>query len=372
MERRPRSKLNAQVYEEACEWFVECRSGDLTDTARCEFDRWLRRSPEYLSAYLEIAAIWNEGPSLDPTHKWDAAAIAAAARGEDIVVPLLDSSRGRTSLDVPVPVVAKPSVHSSQWRLLGVAASVIVLGLVVLIGLWLARMPTYSTGVGEQRSVVLSDGSTLELNSRSKIKIHYSKGERAMELLEGQALFRVAKDPSRPFVVTSGETRVRAVGTQFDVYKKRSGTVVTVLEGRVAILTEEETTVRSSNGLGANDPAQSTLGTGILLSRGEQATVARDVAHKAQLPDVEAATAWTQRQLVFESAPLDDVAEEFNRYNTRQLIIESAGLRRLRISGVFSSTDPASLIRFLRQLPGVQVLESESEIRVSKKNSLSG
>lgn len=66
MERQPPSKLNTQIYTEACEWFVECRAGTLDAVLRREFDRWLRRSPEHLSAYLEIAAIWNEGPSLDP------------------------------------------------------------------------------------------------------------------------------------------------------------------------------------------------------------------------------------------------------------------------------------------------------------------
>src|SRR5882672_9996987 len=66
MDRQARSKMNIQIYEEACTWFVECRAGDLDDAGRREFDRWLRKSPEHLSSYLEIAAIWNEGPSLDP------------------------------------------------------------------------------------------------------------------------------------------------------------------------------------------------------------------------------------------------------------------------------------------------------------------
>src|SRR5712664_1481631 len=77
---RLRSKLNTQIYAEASAWFVACRAEDLDDAGRREFDRWLRKSPEHLSAYLEIAAIWHEGSTLDPIRKWDAATLIAEAR----------------------------------------------------------------------------------------------------------------------------------------------------------------------------------------------------------------------------------------------------------------------------------------------------
>src|SRR5258708_14766281 len=95
--------------------------------------------------------------------------------------------------------------------------------------------PVYITALGEQRSIQFADGSTVELNSRSKISVKYSQQESDVDLLEGQAVFHVAHDVSRPFIVAVGATRVRAVGTQFDVYKKSNGTVVTVVEGRVAV-----------------------------------------------------------------------------------------------------------------------------------------
>ena len=87
---------------------------------------------------------------------------------------------------------------------------------------------------------------------------------------------------------------------------------------------------------------------------------------KANHPNIAIATSWTQRQLEFESASLSEVAEEFNRYNERQLVIEDPTLYDFHISGVFSSSDPGSLVRFLRERPGVQVTETASEIRVSK------
>src|SRR5579859_4981142 len=94
MDRQARSKMNTQIYEEACAWFVECRGGDLDDSGRREFDRWLRKSPEHLSSYIEIAAIWNEGPSLDRDNKWSVDMLIKHSldAGDDNVVPLLSAS----------------------------------------------------------------------------------------------------------------------------------------------------------------------------------------------------------------------------------------------------------------------------------------
>jgi transmembrane sensor len=155
--------------------------------------------------------------------------------------------------------------------------------------------------------------------------------------------------------VTSGAARVRAVGTQFDVYRKGSGVTVTVLEGRVAI-----------DDIPAAGAAAALSAEPLLLSAGEQVLVTPKEVRKAVHPNVATATAWTDRQLVFESASLLEVAAEFNRYNARQLVVRDAALYDFHISGVFSSADPGSLIRFLRERPGVRVTESPAEIRVEK------
>ena len=366
MERHERSKHNAKICEEAAEWFLECRAGDLVSrNAREEFDRWLRKSPEHLSAYLDVAAIWNEGPSLDRAHKWTTADLIAQASAErDNVVALSDSH----PLD-ELPPARKETKRVITTRVFGVAAclAIVVVGALVW---WQSGAHTYTTTIGEQRSITLADGSTIELNSRSKAWVRYSEHERYVELLDGQALFHVAKDHARPFVVASGHTRVRAVGTQFDVYKRRSGTVVTVVEGQVAIGTHDATPSPAAITADLKSSAQSSSSiNGMLLAAGEQVTVVGNTARKKERPIVENATAWTQRRIVFESASLPEVAEEFNRYNERQIVIESPDLYGFRIGGVFSSTDPGSLIRFLRAQPGIQVTESASEIRVSKKDA---
>jgi transmembrane sensor len=352
MESRARGKFNAQIYEEACDWFGECRSGELDAAARRDFDRWLRQSPDHIAAYLEVAALYQEGGAAIPASEVDVdALIAAAVQHHDNVVDLSPKAGVREPIVPP-----KPRHRIAIAASLATAAAVLV---VVSLMFW---PQTYATGIGEQRSIVLADGSTVELNSRSKIRIRFSDKQRAVELIEGQALFKVAKDHARPFVVDSDGTLVRAVGTQFDVYRKREGTIVTVVEGRVAVLTE------GGSSATLTEPETSALGPGLLVSAGEQVTVKESSAELAAHPNIDSATAWRQRELVFDTASLFEVAEEFNRYNTRRLVIDKDEHYDFHISGVFSSTDPSSLIRFLQARRDLRVIETETEIRVGKNN----
>jgi transmembrane sensor len=267
---------------------------------------------------------------------------------------------------VPIPAPgALPTASASQEtggrqtkrRAFLIAASVAALAVAGGATAWwqFHRATSYATDVGEQRLVRLRDGSTVELNSRSLVRVHFSDRERQVELIEGQALFHVAKDRARPFIVRSDALQVRAIGTQFDVNRKRSGTVVTVLEGRVAVSGAFRTTAVEP----ANPPPALSLGAG------EQVTVTRKVVAQPVRTNVSAATAWTQHRLVFESAPLAEVAEEFNRYSPRALIVEDAASEPLRLSGVFS-TDPDFLIRYLRERPDIAIRETATEIYITR------
>ena len=373
MDRHVRSRMNTQIYEEACAWFVECRAGDLDDVGRREFDRWLRKSPEHLSSYIEIAAIWNEGPLLDLDGKWSVDKLIEHAHdaGNDNVVALPGTGLSTTntvsaeeaprteSAQASTAVRTRQKAMRKTWisgrRRFVIAASIAVLTILgAALGVLEFSSPIYATALGEQRSIQFEDGSTVELNSRSKIRVKYSKQERDVELLEGQALFHVAHDAARPFIVAAGPTRVRAVGTQFDVYKKSNGTVVTVVEGRVAVYSAPQGLLRETSGSAPT------------LAAGEQVTVTADAAQKTANPNIAGATAWRERRIVFDSATLSDVAEEFNRYNQRKLVIEDPELYGFHISGIFSSSDPDSLIKFLRQRSGVKVTERGTEIRVER------
>src|SRR6266853_5244249 len=266
-----RSSLNTQISEEAAEWFIEFRTGDVDAAGRAAFDEWVRRSPEHLRAYVEIAAIWNEGGSVDAQRTLDIETLTTRARAEGNLVTLntgSDSTAEASVLDVynnslngdHVPSAAQaPTVSRSvlRPRTFAIAASLLtaLAGASLLTWFHFYNAPTYVTEPGEQRTIRLADGSTVEMDSRSRVRLEFTDAERTVELVDGQALFRVAKNPSRPFIVVSGDARVRAVGTQFDVYKKRDGTTVTVIEGRVAVLAPGQTAqVRPDVGTGRTQP----------------------------------------------------------------------------------------------------------------------
>jgi transmembrane sensor len=337
--------MSHSIRQQAAEWFVEFRTAEPGARARKAFLAWLKESPAHMSAYLEMASIWEQSGALEARSKWPMEALLEEARSDDRNVVTLDLHSGRER--------ANPPHRRRPWtQAVGLAACLLVfLGTAVSGWLYWNR-DTYATAIGEQRSVVLRDGSTVELNARSRVRIRFTDRERHVDLLEGQALFTVAKNKKWPFVVNSQGTRVRAVGTQFDVHLGASGTTVTVLEGTVAVTPQPL--------VGRNPPS--------LIDAGQQMVIgAKGPPRKVPIANLDAATAWTRRQLIFDNTPLQDVATEFNRYNRRQLVIRNPTLRQLAIDGVFSSTDPASLLHFLETRPGITVEESGTDIIVDAR-----
>lgn len=407
MKKLPDAPSYRQVLNEASEWFVDFRVGDVDAEARARFDEWLRRSPEHIRAYMEIARTYVELPSMDPG-KPDVAALIAYARSEGNVLPLNPGPRAqgphvRAQALEQSSSVSRQNDHARprRRRFLAAATAAIVLVIAGAVFWQSMRFPLYTTDIGERRSLTLADGSTVDLNARSSIRIEFSSSERRVELLAGQALFQVAKDKHRPFIVRSGDATVRAVGTQFDVYRKDSGTTVTVLEGRVAVYSVPHAGVESATDSAAStslDAASSRVdpqprpqtrysgnssagsaapslpqgppdspGAGaVFVSAGEQVTVTPDSIVPIAHADLTSATAWTQRKLIFDGSKLSDVASEFNRYNRRQIVIEGP-LSDFHVSGIYSSTDPTSFIRFLSEQPGIKVTEGDSEIRIESK-----
>lgn len=377
-------KPNAQIRDEASAWFVEFSEGDVPLELRQEFSLWLRASPEHVRAYLRVAATFEDLGGLEKSRKGDAEDLVRRALADGNVVGL-EGRRATAPADAGAPARASSSVsaaHVAPWkagRRALFAAAAGVLAIAAGIGFWQVwQSGVYSTGIGEQRLVNLADGSTIELNADSRIRVRLGNRQRIVDLLAGQALFHVAKDTSRPFIVHSDSTSVRAVGTQFDVNREASDTIVTVLEGRVAVAStdlnltygpagrERAPTQALPAGTAQTDlPADTGLPTAerpLYLSAGEQVILTAQAVSKPAHPDVAAATAWRERKLIFSSSPLTDVAGEYNRYHEKRLRVADPALKDFRISGVFSAADSTSLIAFLRAQSTILVEEHESEI----------
>jgi transmembrane sensor len=376
--------MNAQVLDEAAHWLIEFRTDEPDAITRDRFATWLRLSPEHVGAYLKLAAVWEDAGGADLARELDLESLIALGRaGRNVVgfpsVPGPESSRSQSGVETPLspsvlnsaqatvdisgphPAIAPTSMRPRRYYLAAAASLVALAG--ATLGWWVLNQdPTYATQVGEQRTLALADGSSVELNALSRIRVHFSDHERGVELLGGQALFTVAHSRARPFVVMSADTRVRAVGTQFDVNRKAHQTTVTVVQGRVAVFTPEAAPLNV--GSGAHAPPAVELGPG------EQVTVAARAVSHPHRANLATATAWTQQQLIFESTPLAEAAEDFNRFNTRRLRVEGAELGSFHVSGTFAARDPASLSRFvlfLRDQPGIAVQESDDQIVVRQK-----
>jgi transmembrane sensor len=377
------TQISGQILGEACDWFIDFNEGELDAAARERFNKWLRRSPEHVRAYVEIAVAWEDSSRLNDTQRLDPKALVAEALVESNVVPIEPRATEPSAAEAASEMTAHregaaiawsgelssaPQQYAHRraggkrlaWLLFAVAASVL---LAVGIG-FLTQRSAYTTGIGEQRSIALDDGSTVELNARSRLRVRFSHAERLVDLIDGQALFRVKKDAARPFIVLSNGTRVRAVGTQFDVYRKTTATTVTVVEGRVAVTGVPAPipaggSSETSGGGGSEAP--------IFLSAGEQVTLAPQITPHAVRVNMADAIAWTQKKLVFDETPLSEAVAEFNRYNSRQMIIEDALLAEYHIRGHFEADDPDRLIQLLRDRFDANVREHGNEIRISRK-----
>jgi len=186
----------------------------------------------------------------------------------------------------------------------------------------------------------------MELNTASQVRVGFSGTARDIEILAGEAFFTVKKDAHRPFRVFSNDLEVRAIGTQFNVYRHAADTVVTVLEGRVQV----QPVAQSAGGQGMQ-PLELVVGNQAVFAPGRQ-SVAVDAAAMAR------ALAWRERKLIFADEPLANVVTEINRYNTQQLMVRDDKLASRRISGVFNVHDPEVIVRFLTRSAGVNVTES--------------
>lgn len=367
--------MNQQIIDEAADWLVEFSTGDADQASKKAFDRWLRQSPEHVRVYLEMLPIWDDGAIALPGDPTRAEELIALASRPPTLVALDRSSPARQG---PTELTkASPSRMTVLRRPWAIAAAMAVV-MVCFSAVWLRarQFPVYSTAVGEQRTIQLSDGSTMELNTQSRVRVEFDAHARQIRLLEGQALFHVARDAHRPFTVSSDVAQVRAVGTVFDVYRRTNGTVVTVVEGRVRIdpyvpRPDERSGVDRALGSSEATPhvAKKPIlpHAGVLLSAGEQIVLPTTEPTTTRRTDVSQATAWTQGRLIFESTPLTDVAEEFNRYNERRIVVDGEKLAEFRVNGSFRSSDPSSLLRFLREEPGMIVHETPAVIRISRQ-----
>lgn len=335
------------ILEQASYWWEILNSESATAADHREFGEWVARSPERVEAYLKTAQLVQSLKS--PKVRWPDTTsdmlIREAKASPD------DALRFLPSRSVPAPE-SRRNKGSLRMRLaLGFTAAL----LVCAGSAWfiLERPQEVHTAIGEQRSVLLGDGSRVTLNTASKIEVNLRKDRRLVRLIEGEALFDVVHDATRPFKVRAGNVLLSDIGTQFNVDLRPTRTTVTVIDGLVAVRSEgtlaDHGEESNREGFGANHETVT-----LAASDAVVITASRMGAPQHGI-NAAAAIAWTQHQLIFDHQPLSGVADEFNRYNSDRIEIDSAELQRQEVTGVFKAKDPASFLSFLSTLPGVEI-----------------
>jgi transmembrane sensor len=402
------SNRRARAAAEAAQWWIRIESGDLSREAREQFVDWLRESAIHVAEMLRMAEVHG---ALERFHDWvriptdeDGAqsgdnvvpfepvqpqsrqhagfARDLAGRDSGAAATVRASGAGRrggvgSSAGEASPSKEAEAAPTGASRRRWIAGFVLA-ATVAVIGVFLALFPgtqVIETGRAERRSITLADGSVLQIDPESRLRIRLTQQERDVSLERGRAHFRVAKDPSRPFVVRAEATQVRAVGTQFGVEQSREGIVVTVAEGKVAVLARDASRdgAAKRDGAGSAPPPVGPAGTSgsaagaeVLLSAGEQVIVPRrGPAEAVRAVDTDRELAWVAGRLVFDNDSVADVIEEFNRYNVVQLHVASPQLAQRSVSGVFDASEPESFIGFIQSVAPVNVRRAGQDITIA-------
>ncbi|MEJ1962960.1 MAG: FecR domain-containing protein [Gammaproteobacteria bacterium] len=323
------------VAQQAAGWWIVFHEEQAAPADHREFANWVSRSPERVAAYLKTALV--EQALKSPAVQW------TSTTREELIRESRAFSANVVSISEATASLPAENSHSRKHRgwQLGLALAASLFMAIGAAWFFTNRPAQYSTRLGEQRSLMLRDGSRVTLNTSSRVEVDFRRERRIVRLVEGEALFDVAHDASRPFDVQTSHAVLRAVGTQFDVDVRPGGTTVTIVEGRVAV-------VANSVGDTAGRVPLLEVADRLVIGTAGTGTTEHGV-------NIDAATSWTKHQLVFWHRPLGEVAEEFNRYNSVRLRIENGELRKQLISGTFQSNDVASFISFLSGAPDVVI-----------------
>jgi transmembrane sensor len=341
-------EVRALIARQAADWFVSHREGSLGANERQAFDEWLLASPVHVEEYLGVALIAQALPTAadDPETPLDAILERAGTIDAADVQPL------RANISEPHAIPERRPIWN-RWQLAVAAVSAVVIGGFLWWDADHSAPQRYATGHGEQKTWRLSDNSVLRLNTDTAVTVRYRRAERLIEIDRGQAFFEVAHEPTRRFRIVAGATNIVAVGTQFDVYRDRVSTVVTVVEGHVTVASD------------------STPRRKLQVNAGGQARVIGGVVPDHATPvDAQRGTAWLRRQIAFDQEPLAAVAAEFNRYGAVPIEIETPSLNTLVISGVFAADDTETFLAFLRTLDNVTVETTSTRIRVFRHSTV--
>ncbi len=289
--------------KEAAAWFTLLSDTEIENEDLEKFDAWLQRG-DNRAAYRRVEAISEMGVDLrdDPD-------LRAAAR---------------EALDRPRQA---PPKRKTPW--LRISGGMALAGAVACAAalLWVQPAKIYQTDVGQRSTAHLDDGSAVELNTDTTLRVRFSRGARRLELLKGQAFFDVAHDAGRPFLVEAGPMEVRAIGTRFDVRHDGAGATVALAQGRVKVRQQDAA------------KASWTLSPGQAL-----VLVPGQTGAQPKQTDLAVQTGWVRNEITFRDVALADAVAEMNRYERAKITLGPGVPAQSRVNGVFTPGDDEAFV----------------------------
>lgn len=310
-------RVMPSIDEIATQWANRADAGALAEADKSKLEAWLEADRRHRGAFLRAQA----------GLRW------------------LDQARGATDAPAPAPRALVAGWARQNGRRLGWGAA-LATGLVAVL-LLRPHPADFQTGIGEQRRVMLADGSVANINTDSALDVDYSPERRRIDLHRGEVWFQVAHNRRRPFEVQVGAVHVRATGTAFVVRRREQGVQVIVSEGRVLAWVEGS----------AHAPTAIAMGEQALIPMAPRAPLPRP--GEVRISDL---LAWRHGEIAINGETAAEAAQEFNRYTTRPLRFENAQAANYRFVGYFQTNQALEFAEAVARLTHTSVSQNGNEI----------
>ncbi|MEQ1531525.1 MAG: FecR family protein [Methylococcales bacterium] len=309
----------AELMQQASEWFVRLRSEDISDQELYAFADWLAQDHQHSEAFAATEKLFSD--------------MVIAAKTMDIPGQTANVSTLRSEL---CPAQTKAKTHTVSWLSLAAAAAVclIVVKLIMPEDTYFLTdyLSEYHTKIGEVREIKLADGSRLLLDTNSAVSTEFNAAMRQITLHHGQVRFSVANDTQqRPFEVLADGLVVTALGTVFDIYKHKSTDDISVTVQEHAVSVRAAIDVQAQRTVKVNAGQQLHYRPGLELAKPDSV-------------DLNQVSAWQQQRLFINDRPLRELITELDRYRSGRIFLADAELQELRVTGVFSLTNPDDVL----------------------------
>ncbi|NOQ35619.1 MAG: DUF4974 domain-containing protein [Methylococcaceae bacterium] len=307
------ARTDKRLTEEAVEWFVRLQDENCNDDDWTLFSEWIAQSESHAQAYEEAQTLWHSLDSL-----------------KSLEVPSLDKAR------------RKPSSS------LQTAAKISALSLLLAVsgGLYYEQQlefTSYSSSANQRHAITLNDGSQIDMNANTRLKVKLSLLQREIHLEQGEALFNVSHEWFRSFAVQTGDLEILDIGTRFNVIQREKSVEVSVLEGEVQLNDDqniEDVSIRA--GYSRHYYADSSLSP---VTRIKPKTV----------------TAWTKGLLIFDHTPLKKVVAEIERYHQLKFVFANRLLENETLSGTFKVTDLNGFLLALKTMLPITIQHQDKQ-----------